>query len=524
MGGATRPKRPRIDRMKIEDEDQIPKKPEQILEKPNDKHYEKQVKELKDKITHHKSSIAEYKEKIKLEKIGNNPEIKELRKEKDDLNAVIETKRTELDDLKKTCDGVSLTVKSLRDLRASLENELDVKNMDDFTDELRSIQKKLGYGNFNAVDEKKLIDKKAKLELQKPKIIKLNEATQKIKDLNNKHGPTLKKIGELVKKNKVLYEKKKEISTKLKAAYETRQSNDPAIKNLQAQVESVKKNIDELKAQITTINAEWDDKWYKYEDQQALLDYIKRATDHVNQLKKKADKERKRREKAERKAAEKGETLDGDEEVSGAPRKKEYFSYEIGQIEWLLKYFRSMNQTGETKVETNVANQPMCATSKISEDLQKGSLTVMNKNDQFPGVDSSKGFNKKKGKKEKKENRKASNILTLDITLISKVKELGLTPPMTSENVQPFIGELEGKLKFFQVEAQKKSEEAEKVAETTETAQVQQPAEETVEETVEEPAEETAEEPAEETAEEPAEETAEEPAEETAEEPAEEEY
>ena len=157
--------------MTIEDEDKIPKKPEIIYDKPNDKHYEKVLKELKDKITHHKTSISEYKEKIKLEKIGNNPEIKALRTQKDELNAKIDTMKKELDELKKTCDGVSQNVKSLRDTRASLETELDVKNMDDYTEELRAIQKKLGYGSFNAVEEKKLIDKKAKLELQKPKIL-----------------------------------------------------------------------------------------------------------------------------------------------------------------------------------------------------------------------------------------------------------------------------------------------------------------------------------------------------------------
>merc|ERR1712032_1522975 len=172
-----------------------------------------------------------------------------------------------------------------------------------------------------------------------------------------------------------------------------------AIKLLQTQVESVKGNIDELKAQITTINAEWDDKWYKYEDQQALLDYIKRATDHVNQLKKRADKERKRREKAEKKAKEKGENVDGDDGENFVARKKEYFSYEIGQCEWLLKYFRSLN--GEQTVSTGkVAEKHFCANSKLDEDLQKGGLTLMVKN--ADGVDMSKGFNKKKGKKIKK--------------------------------------------------------------------------------------------------------------------------
>jgi chromosome segregation ATPase len=466
--------------MTIEDEDKIPKKPEIIYDKPNDKHYEKVLKELKDKITHHKTSISEYKEKIKLEKIGNNPEIKALRTQKDELNAKIDTMKKELDELKKTCDGVSQNVKSLRDTRASLETELDVKNMDDYTEELRAIQKKLGYGSFNAVEEKKLIDKKAKLELQKPKILKLNETTQKIKDLNTKFGPQLKKIGELVKNNKVLYDQKKTISTKLKVAYETRQSNDPAIKNLQAQVESVKKNIDELKAEIATVTAEWDEKWYKYEDQQALLDYIKRATDHVNQLRKRADKERKRREKAEKKARETGESLPDETQTDNAPRKKEYYSYEMGQCEWLLRYFRSLNGESTKEVNANSVNQHVCSQSKIDEDLKKGTLKVMNKDDQFPGIDSSKGFKNKKNKKEKKENKKASTILSLDISLITKVKDLGLSPPMSSENVASFIGELEGKLNFFREEALKRASEAEanvvhtvNVEETTTTAEEQ---------------------------------------------------
>lgn len=464
--------------MKIEDEELIPKKPEVILEKPNDKHYEKVIKELNDKITHHKNSIKEYREKIKLEKIGNNPEIATLKQSKDEVNGKIDAIKTELDELKKTCDGVSQTVKSLRDQRASLENELEVKNLDDFTEQLRSIQKKLGYGTFNAVEEKKLIEKKSKLELQRPKIIKLSEVSKRIKELNDKHGPQLKKIGELVKKNKVLFDQKREIAGKLKAAWELKQSNDPAIKVLQAQCESVKGNIDELKLKIREVNAEWDDKWYKYEDQQALLDYIKRATDHVNQLKKKADKERKRREKAEKKAAEKGETLDENQENSSAPRKKEFFSYEMGQCEWLLRYFRGL--MGTDKTESTATTQQTNFQSKIDEDLKKGALKIMNRDDQFPEVNTTGGFKKKNNKKDKKENKKASSFLSLDISLISKIKELGLSPPMNTEVVPAFIGELEGKLKFFQEESRKRDEVV--VSETVQSAEPNQVSE-SVEET-----------------------------------------
>ena len=93
----------------------------------------------------------------------------------------------------------------------------------------------------------------------------------------------------------------------------------------------------------------------------------------------------------------------------------------------------------------------------------------MNKKEKKPGIDSSKGFKNKKNKKEKKENKKASTFLTLDITLISRVKDLGLSPPMNTESVTPFIGELEGKLKFFHEEALKNAEEAEAQAAQPET-------------------------------------------------------
>merc|ERR1712160_173607 len=181
-------------------------------------------------------------------------------------------------------------------------------------------------------------------------------------------------------------------------------------------------------------------------------------------------------EKRAKKAKETGETVEGEDDDTFVAKKREWFSYEIGQCEWLLKYFRSM--TGEqTKVAGNVTVAPICANSKLDEDLKKGGLTLMAKN--TDGVDMSKGFKNKKDKKQKKENKKASSMLTLDITLITRVKDLGLSPPMNTENVNAFIGELEGKLKFFFEEAVKKTEEraeieaanAIKAAETVEVAE-----------------------------------------------------
>merc|ERR1711957_686495 len=201
------------------------------------------------------------------------------------------------------------------------------------------------------------------------------------------------------------------------------------------------------------------------------------GTDHILALKKRDAKIKKEAEKRAKKAKETGETVEGEDDENFVAKKREWFSYEIGQCEWLLKYFRSMTGEGVAAAVEKTA-QPICANSKLDEDLKKGGLTVMTKN--ADGVDMSKGF-----KNKKKENKKASSMLTFDITLITRVKDLGLSPPMNTENVNAFIGELEGKLKFFFEEAVKKTEEraeieaanAVKAAETvTEEAHVEETA------------------------------------------------
>ena len=178
--GATRIKRIPLYLLKVEDENQIPAKPDVILEKPHDKHYEKLIKELKDKIEYHQKSKQEIAEKITKEKYGNNPEIEKLKKVKDDLFAEIEPLSKELNETRELCKGPSDELKNLRALKSQLTNELEITDIDDFNEEIKKIQKKLGFSTLNAPEEKKLIEKKNKLEDQKPKIEKLNQTKKEL--------------------------------------------------------------------------------------------------------------------------------------------------------------------------------------------------------------------------------------------------------------------------------------------------------------------------------------------------------
>lgn len=432
------------------------------MEKPNDKHYEKKIHEIKEKIEYHKKSLKDLKDQIEKERTGNNPEIEKLRKLREEITQKLVPIQKEFDDAREFCKG-SEELKKLKAERSSLTNELEITDLDDFNEEIKRIQKKLGFGNLNAGEEKKLIDKKNKLESQRPKIQRLSELKTKINDLIKQYGPSLKKIVALSAQIKDLIEKKKGYNEKLKDAYEEKKTSDPVVKNLQFQRDSIKGEIDKLKAEIVVIENEWNDKWYHYEQQQKVLDYIKEATNKINLLKKKAERDRKRKEKAERKG--KGEAAEEEASPEDAtPKPKNFYGYEISTCEWLIKYFKDLIGEGKSEHDEKT-KESLTSQSKIADDLKSGALKVLNKNDKFPDVDSSAGFkNKKKNKKENNSKKAANNFLVLDISLISKVKELGLTPPVFADAVKPFVAEVEAKLKFFEEEAKKKLEESAETA------------------------------------------------------------
>lgn len=461
--GATRIKRIPLHQLKVEDENQIPAKPDVILEKPNDKHYEKLIKDLKDKIEYHQKSKQEIAEKITKEKYGNNPEIEKLKKVKDDLFTEIEPLSKELKETRDLCKGPSDELKNLRALKSQLTNELEITDIDDFNEEIKKIQKKLGFSTLNAPEEKKLIEKKNKLEDQKPKIEKLNQTKKRINDLYTKFGPSLKKVTELAGRLRVLTDKRKENSTKLGVQYDNKKSNDPAINNLLLQRESINQENSKLKEQIFELEKEWEDKWYHYEQQQKLLDYINEATKKITMLRKKEEKDQKRREKDLRKNK---NVEEDDNVVVVTTRKVDHFGYEISQCEWLIRYFKGLTIDGKSVQEGNlVKDQKTNVQSKIDEDLKTGALKEYNRNEKSE-VNSSLSF--AKSKKKKPEKKKAGNdFLALDISLISRIKELELTPPVFIDLVRPFVDELERKLKFYLGEAEKKLEETRRAEENS---------------------------------------------------------
>jgi len=63
------------------------------------------------------------------------------------------------------------------------------------------------------------------------------------------------------------------------------------------QKKSIFEDIKKLREKIKETRKEWDDRWYKYEDQQRLIKYIDDALSKITRLKKQADRDKKNEKK-----------------------------------------------------------------------------------------------------------------------------------------------------------------------------------------------------------------------------------
>lgn len=337
----------------------------------------------------------------------------------------------------------------LRSEKDAIAKELDVTKLDVLNSEIKSIQQKLGFSSLSVSEEKKLIERKSRLEGQKPKVQRYTELSALIKECNNSNSEVFDKLRKLYEEKKPVSEKLKQTYDRLNSLYKNVKENDPNIQNLMLIEKSINDEIKKCLQKKREINKEWNDKWYHYEEQQKLINYIKEATEAITKLKKKEEKERKRREKLAKK-----ENAEAEVEVAAQPTDVKLHEYEIGMCKWLIGYFKNLagikdNITDNTQAQVN---QPKGVSTKLEEDIKKGLIEVIKRDtveDSFViGMTSgSTTQNKKKTKGPKVSKREQklenSNVITLDIEVIRKIKDVGLTPPALKSELPVFIGSLE---------------------------------------------------------------------------------
>lgn len=350
--------------------------------------------------------------------------------------------------------------KVLRSQKDALQKEVDFSDIRQIDAEIKSIQNKLGFSSLNMGEEKKLIDRKNRLDTQRPKVAKLSEIKTKLNQINESNKAAYDKLKVLRDSKKIITDQLKKIYTRLDDIHATFVANDPNIKNLQLQIESIDADILKLKGERTALKKEWDDKWYKYEAQQRELAYINEALKKINDLKKKAERERKRREKMEAKAGKQEEATNDDSE----PVEVVKFGYEMATCEWLKTYFSSLlgdktQKVVETKTVQNTnEDSKLVPIVKNEKELELGLSEA--------GVAKKKGKGPKVSKREQKV--ESTNMLALDLNVINKIKDVKLTPPVFKAEVSAFLEKIEKAYQEFVVESEKVEEpKVEEVKDTT---------------------------------------------------------
>ena len=159
------------------------------------------------------------------------------------------------------------------------------------------------------------------------------------------------------------------------------------------------------------------------------------------------------------------------------------YEYEIGMCKWLIGYFKNLSGIKDNTAENTQAqvNQPKVVSTKLEDDIKKGLIKEIKRDtveDSFViGMTASTTQNKKKTKGPKISKREQklekSNKVNLDIEVIRKIKDVGLTPPSFKSELAEFLyslekvkGELERKSNPNNNVTANKEEEIKNVSET----------------------------------------------------------
>lgn len=279
-----------------------------------------------------------------------------------------------------------------------------------------------------------------------------------MKKVHDSNDVLFGKLKALNDKKRAYNEKIKLHSVKIKAFLDTKKENNPIVNNLYTQMDNIHAEVEKCYEEKRRLDNEYWDKVYHYKDQQRLLKYIKEAQDKIKDLKKYEEKQRKYKEKEAKENAEHGAAdAEGGEIVK--PVEVHHFAYEMSVCDWLSAYFKNSLGGDKKDTVTDTKTTQGNTNSKIDEDISKGLIKPLVKNeDEFSiglsGVQAPK--KKTKGPKVSKRDQKveSSNHLVLDISIIQKIKDVGLAPPAKKTDLPNFIAQLEKKEKEFKQHAE----------------------------------------------------------------------
>lgn len=450
--GATQFKKVPLHKVTLETE--IPEEPQEKHDKPNDSHYEKELKKIEEQIQQHKDEKKKIHDQIMEEKIGKNPDLKKSHEETDRLKNEIAPIEEEIARLNEELKAPLAESKKLKQERDSLERNIDVKNYDQLQAEIVRIQQKLGYSSLTVTEEKKLIEKKSKLENQAPNVKKYNEVRDKIREISKSNEVAFDKLKVLNKRKSDLMLAKRKAVEKIKILKASVEENKTAITQLDERKKSIQNAINELYNKRAEVNAEWNEKWRKFEKYMAIVEYIKEAKKKQNDIRKREEK----RKKKEEKDAEKGNVV-GNAEINIVVSND---TQETLTCKRLIDFFNNLlPRQEESQENSKTANEQLSQNSKLSEDIKKGLIKPMDNNaresEQVLGIggDSTKKKQKKNKVSKREQKLQQSDLLVLDIDITGDIKKLNLKAPNFKNEIPTFLKTLDIKLNELREEIDK---------------------------------------------------------------------
>lgn len=419
---------------------EVPAEPHEKHDKPNDSHYEKELKKINDKIEEHKKNKLKLLDDIKKEKFGNRPELNDLHTTLKDLNEKLKPIEDDIKTKSETIKAPLEKEKLYKEKKDRLEKEIDIKNVEKLTAQIKYYQEQLGFATLSVTEEKKMMQMKLRLESQVESTKIYCKARDTLKKLRDENKSTFDELKVLKDQKFKILEEKKLIKAKIEGTKKVEVDNKEVVTQLQAQVDSIKNEIKNLNEQYRNLEQEWNTKWIKFEEYQSIMDYINNIKKIQQEIIKKEEKQ-KRKEEKDAKKNQKVEVIEMT--VVHSEDSKETITCKN-----LIDYFKNLLPKTETSNATTEKNGVSTISDKLAQDLKKGNLVTLNRDalnsTQVLGVEG--GAKKKKDKVVKKKEEKTTEYLILDVGILGQIRDFNLAVPNKKSEVEAFVKTLEGKL------------------------------------------------------------------------------
>lgn len=433
---------------------EIPAEPQEKHDKPNDSHYEKEIKKIEDQIKKHKENIEDLRLKIQKERTGNSPEFVNILNQAKELSATIKQLREEKDKIEATINDPNKDKRN-RENKDRIEKEVDFKSYAHATSIIEQIQEQLGFSQLSSAEEKKLIEKKSKIEAQLPKIKKLEEIRGQLKQVRENNKGPMEQLTAIKKQIYELVVKRKALSLKIDVFRNTIKENYQEIEILNLQIKSIREEIEKNKAEKYNLEAEWNDKWYKFNEYSKIMDYIKELRKKQNDIIKQEEKRQRKAEKEAKKAGKENANVPAEINIVQTGESEEYKTCKS-----LIAYFDNLINKDQPKKGDEGKKTTNSMSDKLVEDLKKGLIEIVDKSvletEQEIGIPG-KAKKKEKGPKVSKRDQKVlnSDLLVLGVDVVSQISSIGLNAPEKKNQIEAFIKTLEAKAQEYKPKEKK---------------------------------------------------------------------